>query len=285
MEIIFKKRQQIDDKKWNETIRNSNTDLPYAYTFFLDIVAPNWGAFLVEDYSAVMPLPYRNYIFLKSLYQPLFCQQLGVFQIEKNKAQCDLFLEKTTLFFGKKNYNFNFLNEFKNTTNLQQKTNLILPLSETYETIAAKYNTNTKRNIKKAIENKLVANPISIADIADFFIKNTAKKDASFKPKHQQILQQLLQLENFEFIAATIDGRIFAIVGIYHNDHRKLAIFNSSNDEGKKNGASHFLFDFLIKKYANTNTTFDFEGSNIASIAQFYKAFGAIEQNYFAFQK
>ena len=48
-----------------------------------------------------------------------------------------------------------------------------------------------------------------------------------------------------------------------------------TSSEGKKCGAMHFLFDFLIHELSNKRKVLDFGGSNVESVARFYKGFGA----------
>jgi len=51
-------------------------------------------------------------------------------------------------------------------------------------------------------------------------------------------------------------------------------------EEGKKYGATHILIDEVLKEFAGQNLTFDFEGSDIKSVAYFYSKFGSRPQHY-----
>jgi len=42
-------------------------------------VAENWDALVEDDYTAVMPLPWKKKYSFRYVYQPLNCQQLGIF--------------------------------------------------------------------------------------------------------------------------------------------------------------------------------------------------------------
>jgi hypothetical protein len=77
--IKYLRQNQIDKKKWDECIKKSENGLIYAYSSYLDAMADNWDAIIVNDYEVVMPLPWRRKYFIKYLYQPPFIQQLGVF--------------------------------------------------------------------------------------------------------------------------------------------------------------------------------------------------------------
>jgi hypothetical protein len=69
-----------------------------------------------------------------------------------------------------------------------------------------------------------------------------------------------------------------ALFIVYKNRIVNLAPFNSPTAKEKQTSA--FLFDAIIKQYADTSLFLDFEGSEIAGVKNFYKQFGAIEQNY-----
>jgi uncharacterized Fe-S cluster-containing protein len=51
-------------------------------------------------------------------------------------------------------------------------------------------------------------------------------------------------------------------------------------DEGKKYGATHILIDEVLKEFSNKNIIFDFEGSDIKSVAYFYSKFGSVTSHY-----
>ena len=60
-------------------------------------------------------------------------------------------------------------------------------------------------------------------------------------------------------------------------NNRIIYLKGFSSEEGKKNGAMHFLFDAFIKSQSNQNKVFDFGGSSVVSVARFYKNFGAAD--------
>ena len=78
-ELTLLGRHKIDAERWDKTIAASPDGRLYATSWFLDIMAPAWQALVYKDYEFVMPLPVRNKYGLNYVYQPAFCQQLGVF--------------------------------------------------------------------------------------------------------------------------------------------------------------------------------------------------------------
>ena len=78
---------ELDKIKWDNCIDHANNTLIYAYSWFLDVVSPNWEALVYNDYEAVMPLTHKRKFLINYLYQPFFTQQLGVFSRFENQAE------------------------------------------------------------------------------------------------------------------------------------------------------------------------------------------------------
>ena len=75
-------RKELDVEKYNACIANSVQSRIYAYSWYLDIVADNWDVLVLNDYEAVMPLPWRSKFCIKYIYPPCWTQQLGIFSDE-----------------------------------------------------------------------------------------------------------------------------------------------------------------------------------------------------------
>ena len=80
--IQYVKRKYLDEDKYNFCIENSIQSKVYAFSLYLDIVADNWDVLVLNDYKAVMPIPWNKKFLLKYSLQPFFCQQLGVYSKE-----------------------------------------------------------------------------------------------------------------------------------------------------------------------------------------------------------
>jgi hypothetical protein len=71
-------RNEIDSIKWNNCVERSANGLIYAFSYYLDALCDNWDAFVIDDYNAIMPLPWRKKAGIKYIYAPPFIQQLGI---------------------------------------------------------------------------------------------------------------------------------------------------------------------------------------------------------------
>ena len=60
MSIKYLSREELDDVKYNNCITESKQALLYGYTWYLDIVCDRWDVLVLDDYVAVMPVPWRK---------------------------------------------------------------------------------------------------------------------------------------------------------------------------------------------------------------------------------
>ena len=68
----------INKEKWNHCISTNANGLIYSTTDYLDAMAQNWHGIVINDFQAVMPLPWKKKFGILYAYTPPFMQQLGV---------------------------------------------------------------------------------------------------------------------------------------------------------------------------------------------------------------
>ncbi len=124
----------------------------YAYSWYLDIVAPEWSALILDDYQAVFPLVHQKKMGFKYAYQPFFTQQLGLFTpILLTPELLHSFLDKLFEIFPFIQINLNTHNQPDSSKiYFQLKKNYELDLISPHSFLKKKYSKNTKRNLKKA---------------------------------------------------------------------------------------------------------------------------------------
>jgi hypothetical protein len=81
-EIKYISYASINKEKWNECIDQSANGLIYCYSWYLDAMAQQWDALVLNDYEAVMPLTWNKKYGISYLYQPYFCASLGIFSVQ-----------------------------------------------------------------------------------------------------------------------------------------------------------------------------------------------------------
>lgn len=77
------------------------------------------------------------------------------------------------------------------------------------------------------------------------------------------------------------DGSDLLAAGLFFRYQQQLYFMKGTlNEEGKPVGALVFLIDAVLEQFASECATLDFVGSNQASIANFYRKFGAKDHYY-----
>ncbi|MBC7862419.1 MAG: hypothetical protein IAF38_05545 [Bacteroidia bacterium] len=281
--IRYLEHKEIDKTKWDTCVENSAQLLPYGFSWFLDIVAEKkWNGLVLNDYEGVMPLPFKKKIGFSFIYQPFFTQQLGVF----GKANAEKFIAAIPPKFKHIHTNLNWKNSMViNSPRLKEQTNLVLELDEDFEKIRKNFSENCTRNIKKTEKHFLTLNNCSSKDLISIFKSTRGKEIAHLKKENYAVLQKLIaEFERRKM--ARVQG-VFSkqneLLGgavIVKYKSRNIFFFSALSEEGKKQGGIFFFLLNLIKELSAKNNLLDFEGSNNAQLARFYRGFGATEQNY-----
>jgi len=284
MVVKYLKHTDIDIVKWDYCIRNSQNSIVYGMSWYLDVVCENWDALIVDDYKAVMPLPWKSKFGIKYIYQPFFTQQLGLFFTDKQYNDINVFIKRIPFTFIKCDISVNYMNKI---LGARVKKNYILNLNKDYQDLYSSFTTNTKRNIKKSYKNKLEINSnISV----DNFIRLSRQNNIS-----------RLNNDNFKVLDVLFNVLISKgyakIVGVYNNEiligaaffiefnNRIIYLFSTSSEQGKDKRVMFAIVNNIINNNINQNKILDFEGSMIESIARFFKGFGAIDVPYYNIKK
>lgn len=284
--IKYLEHAQIDIKKWDHCIDHALNGIIYAYSWYLDIAAGKWDALVYGDYEAVMPLPVKKKWGVKYVYQPFFIQQLGVFS--QNSISDTLIKEFLYAFppdikFADYAFNtYNRLSDFDQ-AEIHPRPTLQLDLIESYESLAAQYNANTRRNIKKAQKSGLfVTQDVKPERIIQAFRQNKGKQIPELKESQYKTLNQLVYTAfhkgRAEMLGAyTANNTLSAGIIVFQSHNKIIFLFSGAEPNSRENGAMFILFDTLIGQNASRPLVLDFEGSKDPKLARFYGGFGAKE--------
>jgi hypothetical protein len=290
--IQYLKHNEIDKKKWDNAIDVSVNNLIYAYSWYLDIVSPQWCALIEEDYISVMPLTGNRKYGIDYLFPPYFAQQLGIFSKYKiTKEKVDSFLNTIPAQYKFIEVNLNTQNTFELPEfNSKKNINIELCLEPPYEIVNKKFSEDTKRNIKKAVKHNIeLKKKVEPAEIISIFRKNTGKKIANLKDTHYKVLLRLIHTcidkGYAETWGAYSEGQLCAGAVWLIKGNRSIFLFSATNPLAKKTGAMFFLIHNFIQEYAEKKLTLDFEGSNLPGLARFYTGFGSEEYVYLQIKK
>lgn len=286
MKISYLQYKNIDKIKWDKCIDNAANGLIYSYSYYLDAMSENWDALVADDYETVMPLPWKKKYTINYLYQPFFTASLGIFGNNISAETVKLFLENIPSKFKYWDFYLNKANLFSIPEfPMYERTNYVLPLAENYEVLKSKYASSHQRNIKRAIQyGNMVKKNIDIENVIALS-KEQAKSFSPIEDKNYSDFTRLYKFLEEKNQAVTYgvyssQGKLVASCVYFFSHKRAYYILVGNHPDGKTSGASHLLIDAFIKEHAENDMVLDFEGSNIASLAFFYKSFGASLEKY-----
>jgi Acetyltransferase (GNAT) domain len=286
MPIHYLPYKNINKTQWDACISDAGNGLIYGYSYYLDAMAMQWDALVLNDYEAVMPLTYNKKFGIHYLYQPYFTACLGVFGNNITATVLLNFLQAVPSKFRYWDIYLNHSNHFiLQGFNLYERMNYVLPLTDGYETISKNFRDNVRRNIKKAAQ----LHCYSKKDITISEVIALAKEQAkNFSPIGEDAYKRFGHLYQFlikrnEAVTYGIysaSNQLLASAVFFFSHKRAYYILVGNHPNGKTIGASHALINAFIQDYAAQGLLLDFEGSDISSLAFFYSSFGALEEKY-----
>lgn len=287
--IRFVTHKELDTDKWDECIKKSVNSLPYAFSWYLDIVVDHWDALILNDYEAVFPLPSKHKFSIKYSHTPFWVQQLGLFSKTcKGLERINDFVKAIPLEyrFVELNMNHNAYVKELDTIQLKGNNNFILVLNKPYSEQSQLYSKNLKRNLKKATSSNLqLFKNDSPQGLIQLFRSDRGQSIKHFTESDYKNLETIMHVAIYKhcgqvWMAYDEGNRPLAGMFLLFGPTRIVLLFTGNSKQGKECGAMPFLINEFIKESANSSLVFDFEGSNDENLARFYKSFGAVNHSY-----
>ena len=287
--IRYIRYEQIDKLKWDNCIAQSVSPMIYGYTWYLDTVCKRWDALVEGDYDGVFPLTSNRKFGFRYLYQPYFTQQLGVFSKKHLTGKMlEEFIDAIPPEYRFIEINLNYANKADGIKyKVSRQLNHLLDMKKPYTELVKGFSQNIRRNIKAANEEGIkLDSGIKPEEIIELFRQFKGKEFTHIKNCHYVMLLNLIQLlieKNMAICTGSVTKRGELCAGIVwvKSQNRAVFLFSAASPEAKESGAMSWLIDYFIRKYSETDTILDFEGSNNPGLARFYKSFGSYEEYYY----
>lgn len=290
--IRYLERAAVDVEKWNRCIDESANGLIYAHSWWLDHMADNWSALVLNDYDAVMPLTWKHKYGFHYLYQPWFTLCLGVFK----KPGIPIALVDFFKSIPGKYRLWDFqVNEYtmpdeQNSFRIQvvERTNhFVRGDVNDYAAIAGSYSRLCRRKLAKALKEglRVAINEEKPGTIITMYQQEYAKEHPDIEKKVYDQLAACCTIA-FDKGLATIytaispAGETQAFYLVLHDKQYAYSLIGGSTANGKETGAFYLLTDAAIKQAAQHNHIFRFEGSDIPGIAFFNRQFASVVTHY-----
>ena len=277
--IRYLTHNQIDTQRWDDCIEQSPDALVYAWSWYLDVVHPDWEALVEDDYEAVMPLAGGKKFGINYLFQPFFTQKFGVFS--KNKVS----EQKIKEFLKAIPEKFKYA-DFRMQGISGNHRNIELDLKPEYGVLADNYHSNTKRNFAKAKKEKIkISEDAEPSAIIELFRKNRGAGITKWGDKEYERLLRLVETAKQHEKCLVLgvknaDNQIVAGAFFMMSHSKIVFLFSGADESNKDSHALTFLIDNVIERFGGSDKILDFEGSDNDGLARFYIGFGGKETTY-----
>jgi len=284
--IRYLKNEEINFKKYDACVLSATRSKVYAFSWYLEAVTEAWDVLILDDYKAVMPLPLRKKYGINYIFQPNWIQHLGIFSLDPlSESDIGNFIKHIPKKFKLIDYNVNF--KLKNSLAL---TNYIRPLNKDFKSIFKAFSKGRKSSITQAQKAGVeVGEVLDNQPIITLFKENKGLNLELTEDAYSQLeklLTKAKELKKLNAIVAyssekeLIGGAFFIL-----SNNRITYLFSAVNQKGRDSQAMSLILNWVIKKYAESEYIFDFEGSMLPGVATFIKSFGAQKEVYYHLKK
>lgn len=272
----FVQRPTIDCTKWDNLVLQTSKSTIYSQSFFLDSVSENWCLYVNDEYTKGIVVPFTYKLNNKLVYTPNFIRYLE-FLGDFSEVEIEVFITALKKEFKSGQLAINYVFNHKTEKSLFQAIDI---------DSAGKYNKLANRMLKRFDNSSLCfsENPdfnsilTLVQSELSVRIKNLTKQD--FKKFH--VLLNKLKSNNQLFYYGIVDSSNNLVAGAFFSQfHGRITyIKGASLKEFMNDGTMYALLDKGIHHAKQNNYLFDFGGSNIPGISQFFSNLSGENREY-----
>ncbi|MBK8568300.1 MAG: hypothetical protein IPN76_34585 [Saprospiraceae bacterium] len=297
-------RHQIEAAGWNAFIAQSPQAAPYGCTWYLDVVWSGWQAVVVSEkgrWLAVMPFKISQKHSISYLFNPPFCQYVGLFFGEmavKNATQAFALKKKLVkaavdaLPSAIKVFDVKFAPEFDYPLpfhwagyELRTRYSYWLDNQADKQAIFKNFEERTRTYINKAVKSGLVAMSV---DSIDAILSLAQKKDSY--ALDGEVLKKLWAACCQQGMGTALEvrdatGRLHAGLIYQRFGHKLLHLFSAYDPALGNQGGMSLAIWRSIESAGPAVQVIDFEGSMLEPIEHFFRGFGTRPVPYLQIRK
>ena len=283
MQINHYHNKDIDLDKWDRCVQNAINPSVYPLSWYLNITCPDWEGLVSEDYETIVPLPVITRAGRKTIDQPEFTWQLGIYSTESlSPAVVEILLGKIPSIYRLKNYHLNKFNVIEagnyaisslQTTELQ--------LIAGYDKIRAGYRTDSQNLADRSIQSRIsIVKSISNHDFVNFAYKFDKINPRRLNPSRMILLRQIvsnaIRYRMGEIYGAyTRENNLCAAIFLIHYKGKSIIHYAVSDAEGIESSALYLMIDQVILTHAGKSMILSIDSPYNANLSDLMKYFGA----------
>ena len=278
---------------WDKFVNNSEQGSIFSKTWYLDSLQVDYEILVIEEKQSIKAGIVLAKNEINTYSNPMLDKYLGVlFEYREGNKQKIVSKEykylKLLIFELKKIKSFDFYfhssfqnwipfswNGFTQQTRYSYRINNKKSVNEIY----GSFHGNLKNDIKNAQKEQVVIKQNILFDelweqISKTFIRQGSKPPFK-KEKLQYFISELEKREVFvSFGAYNNKGNCIAVCGLVYEEKSSYLLLNGIDINNQIRGANAYMIYKSIKYFHSKCNYYDFEGSMLLGVEQFYRRFG-----------
>lgn len=264
MNLKFIENKDIDLYKWDTCIHSSINGLPYAYSWYLNIVSDNWKALIMNDYEACMPLLEKRFLsIMPYIHTEVMIPQLGIFanRLLSNTTKEQFFLKLAKHYYlahiDLDKFSFIANSRFNCNTSDKYELDLIHP----YDRILKKYKPGLHKKLENAKNNKItVVRGLMPNDLIRLISRKYFKVNQLFKVSLRILASTALRYKVGQIYGAyTKYNTICAAIFFIKSNKKAIMLVSAFTKEAIKYNAIELMIDHYLRTNSESDLTFVFE--------------------------
>lgn len=311
MEISLTNHTKIDQDEWDTFIGNSPDGSVFSEYWMISLVCPDgWQALLLREkgeLKAVMPLNNQRLVFYQLSRQPLLTKYWGVIVARSRKSQQaeqsseiikwqDKILDVAMEHFDVLDHFLSLDNRFtqsykRDGLSIRPEFSQVLSLEKGMEELRNDYSKSLRKNLRR-LEKKAfyLREKTRLDDLIETVVANQEDGRSVLPDRLIPLVRQIAKVamqrdQGFLLSVYAADGKL-AAAGFFIQDHKRTYFLNGYvMPEYRNDNATSLLVDAAIEQSTGDKKEFDFFGSSIPGIEQFFRTFGTESKPYYRILK
>lgn len=298
----------VDPVHWDYFIRCSPQAAIYAEYWYLSTVQKNWMAIVVQEDSgnskwlAVMPISLSKKLNISYSLQPLFTQHLGVFfspfdgnlhdELHVKKKIINLIIDQFPRELVAISYNFSprfnyFLPFTWKGFHVTPRMSYHLSVSKSVEEIRKTFSTRITNDIRKSdkyhFQLELSSDVLPLLDISSSNRILSKKQHALFS----RVWVEAVKRKRGFCLYAKKEREICCGSAVLIDGDQMIFILLATKNVYKRTGVTSLVASSTIEQAVQHQdvTNFNFEGSMIESVEQYFRGFNAVPVPYYTIER
>jgi len=257
VKLFYLTRDKIDTIRYDKCVEHSVNGSLFAYSWYLDIVSPNWDVIVDEHYKCVMPLPFLISKRKKRIFQPSFTPYLVIIsnyllvpsltsnfiqEVDAHFSSISLVLNKMNAYCNLKNISFSKITFYE------------LDLILNYNNLYHNYLKEGKESVKDQ-NNFDFKKEINLSQLLHFWALNSYQSSHQYVEKEVTVFKALIEElinKNVCKIKACYSskGELCTVSVWVWSNYKLLLIFYLSNKEAIDKQLLVLSIDSIIQEHA-----------------------------------